>query len=206
MQAALNLHGTRSVQKFIEICGGRNGKQKPDMEQLRVLVEALSSFVTKLSMDTNGNHVVQRCLQHMPSEISQFVYDAALRDVLVITRHRHGCCVFQRCIDAANPEQRRALVHKVTEFAIQLMQDPFGNYVVQYVLDNAQQNETNALIVQLSGKLATLSMQKFSSNVVEKCLLTAPAQVRGPMIRELADPSTMRNLLHDQFANYVVQR
>merc|ERR1712176_219022 len=109
VQAALNLHGTRSVQKFIEVCGGRNGKFPPHLEQLKVLVDCLSPFVTKLSMDTNGNHVVQRCLQHMPVDIVQFVYGAAVKDVLVITRHRHGCCVFQRCIDAANEQQRRDL-------------------------------------------------------------------------------------------------
>mmetsp|Transcript_9482 Transcript_9482/g.10807 ORF Transcript_9482/g.10807 Transcript_9482/m.10807 type:complete len:475 (+) Transcript_9482:1-1425(+) len=206
VQAALNLHGTRSVQKFIEVCGGSNGKRTPDLEQLNVLVECLSPFVTKLSMDTNGNHVVQRCLQHMPVDIVQFVYDAAIKDVLVITRHRHGCCVFQRCIDAANEKQRRALVTQVVNNAIQLMQDPFGNYVVQYVLDNSKKQEADALIMQLLGMLAQLSMQKFSSNVVEKCLLAAPAHVKEPMIKELANPETMRNLLHDQFANYVVQR
>lgn len=200
VHAALNLHGTRSVQKLIEVCG-----KEVDHSAIQTMISSLSQYVTKLSMDTNGNHVIQRCLQYMPGTSAQFVYDTVERDVLVITRHRHGCCVFQRCIDAANEGQREALVQQVIKHAIQLMQDPFGNYVVQYILEAARTDETNALIKQLKGGLARLSMQKFSSNVVEKCLQAAPPDTLEPMISELADPSTMRNMLHDQYANYVVQ-
>lgn len=204
VHASLNIHGTRSVQKFIEVCGSGDGA--PDYQQLQVLVECLAPYITKLSMDTNGNHVVQRCLQHMPPGVAQFVYDTVIRDVLVITRHRHGCCVFQRCIDAADEEGRRALVSQVIEHAVYLMQDPFGNYVVQYVLDNCRKEESDRLISQILGMLAQLSMQKFSSNVIEKCLLAAPNDIRAKMIAELSGSSKIRDLLHDQYANYVVQR
>jgi hypothetical protein len=50
------------------------------------------------------------------------------------------------------------------------VQDAFGNYVVQYVLELGQADASRACIRMLAGHLAELSMQKFSSNVVEKCL------------------------------------
>jgi len=200
--AALNLHGTRSVQKFIEVCGGKF----PTEHQLYLVIAQLEPFVTKMSMDTNGNHVIQRCLQYIPSAKVGFVYDAVIRDVMIITRHRHGCCVFQRCIDAANPTRRRALIDRVVENAIDLMQDPFGNYVVQYVLEQARPGEASRLIQQLPGKLTQLSRQKFSSNVVEKCLQHATHTELEPLIVELCESDVTRTLLNDQFANYVVQR
>ncbi len=49
-------------------------------------------------------------------------------------------------------------------------QDAFGNYVVQYVLELAQPEASRAVMMVLKGQFAELSMQKFSSNVVEKCL------------------------------------
>jgi len=136
----------------------------------------------------------------------QFIYDTVVRDVLVITRHRHGCCVYQRCLDSANENQRKALVLQVVHNSIQLMQDPFGNYVVQYILERANENEVTQLVTQLKGNLAILSMQKFSSNVIEKCLVVSPPSLRQQMISELADPGTMRSLVQDQFANYCIQR
>jgi hypothetical protein len=49
-------------------------------------------------------------------------------------------------------------------------QDAFGNYVVQYVLELGQSEASQAIITQLNSHFAELSMQKFSSNVVERCL------------------------------------
>lgn len=49
-------------------------------------------------------------------------------------------------------------------------QDAFGNYVVQYVLELGRPEASACVIQKLRGNLAELSLQKFSSNVVEKCL------------------------------------
>jgi pumilio RNA-binding family len=51
-----------------------------------------------------------------------------------------------------------------------LEQDAFGNYVVQYILELGHAEASGAVIRTLLGNIAELSMQKFSSNVVEKCL------------------------------------
>lgn len=120
--------------------------------------------------DLNGNHVVQRCLQRLGPEDSQFIYDAACAHCVEIATHRHGCCVLQRCVDFATPAQKQELVGRIAENALPLSQDAFGNYVVQYVLELGQAEASRAIISVLSGKFAELSMQKFSSNVVEKCL------------------------------------
>lgn len=42
--------------------------------------------------------------------------------------------------------------------------------MVQYVLELGQAEASQAVIRVLAGRFAELSMQKFSSNVVEKCL------------------------------------
>lgn len=39
-----------------------------------------------------------------------------------VATHRHGCCVLQRAMDAAIPEQARMLVTQVCINALQLMQ------------------------------------------------------------------------------------
>ena len=51
VRAALNLHGTRSVQKLVEVC------RLP--EEVELLVKALLHWVVHLATDSNGNHVVQ---------------------------------------------------------------------------------------------------------------------------------------------------
>ena len=85
------------------------------------------------------------------------------------------------------------------------MADPFGNYVVQYILDLKQPALTLQVARALEGSLAELSLQKFSSNVIEKCLTCGEPQVVGLVARELLEGPALASLLHDPFANYVVQ-
>ena len=77
-------------------------------------------------------------------------------------------------------------------------QDAFGNYVVQYVLELGHTEAAAAVMGHLTGRCAELSQQKFSSNVVEKCLkLTNPSlqDSRDSIIRELVNAPTLSRLL-----------
>ena len=56
------------------------------------------------------------------------------------------------------------------------------------------------------GFTAQLSQQKYSSNVVEKCLVKATPDIRARMLLEISEPAVMQVLLFHRFANYVVQR
>ena len=78
------------------------------------------------------------------------------------------------------------------------MQDPFGNYVVQYVLELGHPEATERIMEKLGGHYSDLAQQKFSSNVVEKCLkLGGPslAEARERVIRELIASPVMARLL-----------
>jgi hypothetical protein len=102
-----------------------------------------------------------------------------------VATHRHGCCVLQRCVDHASDHQRVQLVNEITYNALTLVQDPYGNYVsvrtlllvvmptsiiqvVQYILDLNDNRFSDAVIRQFTGNVCALSVQKFSSNVIEK--------------------------------------
>lgn len=199
VDASINLHGTRSVQKFVELC-------VDSKDQTEVLVNCLRGHITKLSMDTNGNHIVQRCLQFFSADQKKFVFDAVQKDMMLITKHRHGCCVFQRCLDASTEGQKRSLIDKVIENTYQLVKDPYGNYVVQYVLNMCDTADTDMIIRQILGKLPELSMQKFSSNVIEKCLAHGSKSLKNKIVDEITNTPKLKLLLIDQYANYVIQK
>jgi hypothetical protein len=92
----------------------------------------------------------------------------------------------QRCIDHASDHQRVQLVNEITYNALTLVQDPYGNYVsyfhlhlletgstditqvVQYILDLNDNRFSDGVIRQFTGNVCALSVQKFSSNVIEK--------------------------------------
>eukprot|EP00002_Diphylleia_rotans_P014803 TRINITY_DN287_c0_g1_i1.p1 TRINITY_DN287_c0_g1~~TRINITY_DN287_c0_g1_i1.p1 ORF type:complete len:781 (+),score=164.92 TRINITY_DN287_c0_g1_i1:61-2403(+) len=194
---SLNMHGTRAVQKIIDM------STVPPL--VHFVIESLKGSVVDLIKDLNGNHVIQRCLQRFAPEFNQFIYDSVAEKCVEVSTHRHGCCVFQRCIDHANEGQKMQLVREVVANSIVLIQDPYGNYVVQYIADLQIDHVNNTLCMSFLDKIFELSAQKFSSNVIEKCLRLSKGEPRSAMVRQLAKPEGILLLLQDPFANYVVQ-
>ncbi|KAI5292462.1 hypothetical protein KEM52_006340 [Ascosphaera acerosa] len=197
VQIALNQHGTRALQKMIE--------HVSSAEQTQMVTGALSGRVVELVKDLNGNHVIQKCLNHLAACYTQFIYDAVGEKCVEVGTHRHGCCVLQRCIDHASGEQKADLIARITENALVLVQDSFGNYVVQYILDLQEPHFTEPICQKFEGKVPHLSRQKFSSNVIEKCIRTASRATCRSMVEEMLRGNELEKMLRDSFANYVVQ-
>jgi len=197
VRVSRNMHGTRAVQKLIECLN--------TPAEIQLVINGLKSSVVTLIKDLNGNHVIQRCLNHLAPEYNQFIYDAVAGHCVEVATHRHGCCVLQRCIDHAIEKQKLQLVTEIAANALPLVKDPYGNYVVQYVLDLPYPGLISTLISKFEGHLAELSTQKFSSNVVEKCLIVGQPMTRLWMIMELTESEQLHNLIQDPFGNYVIQ-
>ncbi|KAF8845489.1 ARM repeat-containing protein [Paxillus ammoniavirescens] len=202
---SLNMHGTRAVQKMIDFLSTRRQTDQRYNVQIHSIIVALSLHVVVLIKDLNGNHVIQKCLNKLAPEDNQFIYNAVAANCVEVATHRHGCCVLQRCIDHASDHQRVQLVNEITYNALTLVQDPYGNYVVQYILDLNDNRFSDAVIRQFAGNVCALSVQKFSSNVIEKCIRVAEHSTRKMLIEELLNRSRLEKLLRDSYGNYCVQ-
>ncbi|KAJ1645652.1 hypothetical protein LPJ64_002769 [Coemansia asiatica] len=197
VEISLNMHGTRAVQKMIESLSSQ--------DQIEAVISALHDSVVMLIRDLNGNHVIQKCLSQLSSKNNQFIYDSVAQSCSEVATHRQGCCVFQRCIDYSTGEQKRQLVDVVIDEALALVQDPFGNYVVQYVLELGVSEFSEPLIKRFNGHICGLSVQKFSSNVMEKCIRIASADTRRQLVVPLLQREKLEILMRDSYGNYVVQ-
>ncbi|OEH79556.1 pumilio-family RNA binding repeat domain-containing protein [Cyclospora cayetanensis] len=199
----LDPHGTRTAQKLIEvICGSR---QSPSLTQ--ELICAFEPLVVDLATDANGNHVIKRFLWCSTRESSacsiDFILKTACDHCVHIATERHGCCVMQRCCEAATGVLKDQILAEVAANALLLSQDPFGNYVVQHVLRHDHARIGSAIIMQLRGHVRELSEQKFASNVVEKCLLLGDSEQRAQVIGELLeDPQQLQQLVLHAYGNY----
>jgi hypothetical protein len=76
---------------------------------------------------------------------------------------------------------------------------------VQYILDLNDNRFSDGVIRQFAGNVCALSVQKFSSNVIEKCIRVAEHSTRKMLIEELLNRSRLEKLLRDSYGNYCVQ-
>ena len=76
---------------------------------------------------------------------------------------------------------------------------------MQYILDLGDPIYSEPVIKRFLGKVCLLSKQKFSSNVIEKCIRVSEPSTKKRLIEEMLDASELERLLRDSFANYVIQ-
>ncbi|KAI3826575.1 hypothetical protein L1987_00623 [Smallanthus sonchifolius] len=197
VRISCDMHGTRAVQKVVETLKTR--------EQCSMIVSALKPSIIGLMKNMNGNHVAQRFLQYLKPEFNEFLFEAATVKCMELATDRHGCCVLQKCLSHSDGEPRGRLVREITSNALILSQDPYGNYVVQYVFELPVPWTTSAILDQLEGNYGDLAMQKYSSNVVEKCLKYAREECRVCIVNELMNNPRLDQIMLDPYGNYVIQ-
>jgi hypothetical protein len=78
-EAALNLHGTRSVQKLVEATA-------KSVEEATLVAAALESSTVILSVDANGNHVIQKALQCWQWPQTDFIFNAVTNNCVQVAR------------------------------------------------------------------------------------------------------------------------
>lgn len=195
VRVSLNLHGARAVQKLVDVV-----KVSPYVSRF---FAALEGSISTLAKSSNGNHVVQRCLDSLPDS-KVLIFSALTNDIMNVSSDRQGCRILQRCIDASEGEGRVSLIRAICNHTLTLVQDPFGNYVVQHLLSSNDLWVNNTVVAGILGHIGVLSKQKFSSNVVERCLQLCGEEEKNLMIRELCDVNP-GDLLRDVYGNYVIQ-
>jgi hypothetical protein len=191
--------GTHTIQKMVELVN------LPVEEEF--FKGALTGHVDYLAIDQQGTHIIQKVICCISEPNRQFVFDEVKNSFLIISKASHGLCVIKKLVaNTKNLENKQSLIDYVSENVIELAQDPYGNYAIQEVMDKWKEYDYNPLFAKIKTRIAQLSIQKFSSNVVEKCLQMSDEVERNDIIMHLAQVDKLANVMKNSFGNYVVQK
>lgn len=203
VEISLNLHGTRAIQTLVDrlalriVEDHKNGVTNQGINHctLSQVIHALNQSVVELTMDMHGNHVIQSFLMifkasnrpadqdldgsELSSQYTQFIFDACMQNCIQIGKHKHGCCVMQRCLEKGTRTQKLELANHIIHNIEYLIEDPYGNYLVQNVLKLEDEEKNGLIIQQIARDFIRLSQLKFSSNVIEVCLESKYATSRN---------------------------
>jgi len=199
---ARNAKGTYAIRKVVD--------NVTTPQQARLVVQGLMMDPMGSVTDPNGSMVMRRIMKKVHanewgSDILRPVIAFVGENMGLIGRNQAGCCVVQRLLDAVDNRVKAEIICTVLTLCNDLVCDPYGNYIVQYVLDLNKEYICVQLAAQFLKELRRLASNKYSSNVVEKCLATAPPDVRDIMILEMCVGDTAACLIQDEYGNYVVQ-
>lgn len=187
-----------------------------DKELLNWQVTDKTALLT-LMKGSSGAHVIHAVLDHWPVQVVRPIVLFAFEMSSELGVHQHGLCVLKKCLTVCTPEDLSTFVTRIQPQIFTFINDPYGNYLIQHLLERCDAPETDPEAIRvcsainwdlhrsLQGHYPWLSRQKFSSNVVEKCLRTPDLKLRSSIIDELTKENTISQLLQCSFGNYVMQ-
>ena len=147
----------------------------------------LQQHFMRLARHEYGTHVVQKLLLSCRRPVLELV----LAHFPELATDKFGIGVVKRSITDAVGSEREELWQVLAPRALELSQDPYGNYAVQHVLEVWPNTACTLYETSLQGRITQLSLQKCSSNVVEKCV-------------EKADPATLDSILSEVTSRLVL--
>ena len=95
-------------------------------------------------------------------------------------------------------------MYRIASLTNVFVKNAFGNYVVQYVLELKDMNVNRRIGEEIHDNLLRLGKEKFSSNVIEKCLEYNEPDVRDMMVKKILTADSYYDYLVDQYGNYVI--
>lgn len=208
---SMHEHGCRVVQKALESIN--------DIQKIKLATE-LEGCVLACVEDQNGNHVIQKCLERMPTGKVQFIIDAFKGEVRRMATHCYGSRVLQRIIEYCDPNQVADVYDEIHGNNLSVfIHDQFGNYVIQNMVEYGRPIDRQKVFDLVQQFLATMSCHKYASNIVEKSLQQANDEEKVMFINmvlgetpppgcDYVDPNNppLLTMMKDKFGNYVVQK
>lgn len=191
--------GTHTIQKMVDLANLD--------EEEKYFETVLAGHVGMLAIDQQGTHIIQKIITSFTEINRQYIFSEIQKSFLSISKNSHGLCVIKKLVaNTTNTANRGSLVDFISQNAIELIQDPYGNYAVQEIMEKWSEQNFTTLYSKVKSKIAQLSIQKFSSNVVEKCLELSNEEERTDFICCIAKIDKLVNVMKNSFGNYVVQK
>ena len=178
-------------------------------EEKNIIVNSLKKNLMKLCFDVYGAHVIEKL-------IINFGYEKHLENILnfisenflFLSNNSNGLCIVKKTIILEyklKGERFNYLKKILINKALELIQNPYGNYALQTAIDNWNLNDIKEIYPMFYGKCLVFSIQKFSSNVIEKCIQKSE-EFTLKFINEIcSDENSICILLKNNYGNYVIQ-
>lgn len=189
--------GTYPIQGIVEEVGSKIEKN--------IIVSNLIPAVAELCYNTYGTHVLEKIICCFEDEFTGFIYDYVSNNFLQLTNNINGICVVKKILTLTHKKELHEKLKKMSfENALSLIQHPYGNHVIQVIFENWEDSEVKLIASQFKGKFVFLSMQKYSSNVVERCIEKSECLLEE-YINEICNSDRIAEVMKNNFGNYVIQ-
>jgi len=195
-----NKIGTYPLQSIIE-------SLKNDEEKKVVIIGIKNHDFLEMCIDTQGIHVVEKIVTGFGENLIPHIYEFLINNFMALAMHSNAIGVIKKMIKNAKFESTLLRIQKIVlDNYMLLINNMYGNYVIQVALESWSMESILPILNSFNGKFYEFSLNKFSSNVVEKCLEHGGDFVISKFIEEINYKTKVVDLMKNNFGNFVVQK
>jgi len=173
--------------------------------EYHLIREAFKDCIVNLAIDPYATHVIQKLITIIPLSDLGFIYGPLLQGFMEVARHTSGILVIKHLIRKVEnvPNLKKEIVNVILNMFEDLIQDQYGNYTIQYALEFFP-FDCDDILEKILVRVISYSSQKYTSNVIEKCVTIAPPQYLKRVINEIMKLERLSDLMKNKYGNYVL--
>ena len=180
-------------------------------EEKQIIIKTIHKFLLELSLNKYGTHVICKIILFFEYQYITSIISFVINNFMLLSLDSNGLCIVKKIVALENSTQTMYyLIIKdiLLKNAETLIQNPYGNYVLQVAFDSwVNYNDIEQLIFSFLPSVISFSLQKFSSNVIEKSFEKSHAFLSQFIVYlSYEQAGDLRKLLSNNFGFYVLQK
>ena len=190
--------GTFPIQGIIEHIGSKLEKD--------IIVDIIKNHIPELSTNPYSCHVIEKILSCFEEKYITFIYDYISENLLFLSYNSSGICLVKKIVSFTHKIKFHEQIKKIVEEnSMELIIHPYGNYVIQQLIESWDLNEVKQSLLLYKNKFTSLSMEKYSSNVMEKYIEKSD-DILNEYINEIIINGKIFEIMKNNYGNFVIQK
>ena len=190
-----NKISTCSIQSLIANINTKKEKE--------LFVKSINKVIKKLAYDSCGAHVLEKVLICFEREYTGNIISFVVENFILLANNVNGLCLAKKIlISEYQSENFLYLKLLLKENCLSLIENPYGNYALQVVIESWNEIDLEEVFERILKYSTQLTTMKYSSNVLEKCILKSEFFLNRYVECVVKDIGV---LIRNGYGNYVIQ-
>ena len=196
---AFDYSGTHVLQTLLDMI-------KTPEEEI-ILLNSIKGKELKMAFDINATHVLQKMISIINETRRNEINIIIINNIKILSLDVNGICLVKKFIEYTYiTENKDKIIKTLTDNCIEISQSPYGNYVIQFIIEEWGIIKCEPIVNIIINNICSLSIQKYSSNVIEKIIDLLDFKKLNLLIHELFFSNTFINILKSKYGKYVIQK
>lgn len=190
-----NKISTCSIQSLIANINTKKEKE--------LFVKSINKVIKKLAYDSCGAHVLEKVLICFEREYTGNIISFVVENFILLANNVNGLCLAKKILVSEYQSENFLYLKLILqENCLSLIENPYGNYALQVVIESWNEIDLEEIFERILKYSTQLTTMKYSSNVLEKCILKSEFFLNRYVECVVKDIGI---LIRNGYGNYVIQ-